>query len=817
MIVRCAGEGYTERAPFAKFKSTVGGLAWSPDGNLLACVSGRGLFALTARGEVRGQLETVEGAPLDCPTAVAVANDGTIYVTDGSRHNLPERWLLDLMQNRPGSGRLVSCDPHLGNARVRADGLSWPLGVVVSHEQDEVWVSEAWAHRLIAISRAGGKRVLVKNFAGYPARLARGHAGNYWLAFFALRTQLTEFVLRERRFCDEMMERVPPELWIGPSLDGKFNYREPTQIGRIKKLGIEKPWAPARSYGLVTRIGGGGEAVESLHSRVGGQTHGIMTVRRNRPSRDRSFQGTQHSCRTAGGPAVNWRMSMHAPDGDGATPLLQVINGSKVYGGLHAIQDVNFDLRAGEIHALLGENGAGKSTLCKAIAGAINLTSGEYLINGKRVEFNSPNEALKSGVAMVYQETSLVPSMTVARNLELGREKLVTIYSKINIAAQQSQQSLNFNVDPLALVETLGTAKRQMVEIVRAVRHHAKIFIFDEPTASLTPEEIQHFFHLLYTLRDRGAGIIFISHVLEEALKMANRITVLRDGKLVQTSPAVSMDRSQLVRLMIGRDISTTHYASHKRAGTGAGRRGEKVLSVENVTMGSVVKNMSFSVYAGEVVGIAGLVGSGRTEIAHVICGARKRNFLRGGMIYLRGKPVRYRVPRQAINDGIVYITEDRKENGFFETMTVDENIYIGHLASRVGRRILYSLSEMKRVADQWIKALSISSLKRSLKIIEYSGGNQQKVVVGKALAQDPAVVIFDEPTRGVDVSAIPQIHTAIKSLADDGKAVIVISSYLPEVLAISDRILVARGGRIVEEMPASEATEDRVMFAAIH
>ena len=175
---------------------------------------------------------------------------------------------------------------------------------------------------------------------------------------------------------------------------------------------------------------------------------------------------------------------MHAPDGDGATPLLQVINGSKVYGGLHAIQDVNFDLRAGEIHALLGENGAGKSTLCKAIAGAINLTSGEYLINGKRVEFNSPNEALKSGVAMVYQETSLVPSMTVARNLELGREKLVTIYSKINIAAQQSQQSLNFNVDPLALVETLGTAKRQMVEIVRAVRHHAKIFIFDEPTAS---------------------------------------------------------------------------------------------------------------------------------------------------------------------------------------------------------------------------------------------------------------------------------------------------------------------------------------------
>jgi len=512
---------------------------------------------------------------------------------------------------------------------------------------------------------------------------------------------------------------------------------------------------------------------------------------------------------------------MDASDGNGARPLLQIIKGSKVYGGLHAIQDVDFDLRVGEIHGLIGENGAGKSTLCKAIAGAINLTSGEYLIDGERVEFNSPSEALKNGVAMVYQETSLVPSMTVAQNLELGMEKLVTLYSKINIAAQQSQQSLNFNVDPLALVETLGTAKRQMVEIVRAVRHNARIFIFDEPTASLTPEEIQHFFHLLNTLRERGAGIIFISHAIEEALKIADRITVLRDGKLVQTSPAAHMDRAQLVRLMIGRDILTTYYASHEAVGAtpspAAARRGEKVLSVENVTMGTVVKNMSFSVFAGEVVAIAGLVGSGRTEVAHVICGARKRNFLRGGMIYLRGKPVRYRVPRQAINDGIVYITEDRKENGFFETMTVDENIYIGHLASRAGRRLFYSLSEMKRVADHWIKALSISSLKRSLKIVEYSGGNQQKVVVAKALAQNPAVVIFDEPTRGVDVSTIPQIHAAIRNLAADGKAVVVISSYLPEILAIPDRILVARGGRIVEEMPAAGATEDKIMFAAIH
>ncbi len=506
----------------------------------------------------------------------------------------------------------------------------------------------------------------------------------------------------------------------------------------------------------------------------------------------------------------------------GATrpPLLQIVKGSKVYGGLHAIEGVDFELRAGEIHALLGENGAGKSTLCKAIAGAITLTSGEYYINGCRVEFRSPEEALHGGVAMVYQESSLVPSMTVAQNLELGMEKLVTVYSKINISATQSLQSMNFNVDPLTLVETLGTAKRQMVEIVRAVRHRAQVFIFDEPTASLTPEETQHLFHLLNTLKERGAAIIFISHALEEALNVADRITVLRDGRLVNTSPANAVTRDALVRMMIGRDISAKQYATHGADPDGheiTTGRGDKVLSVENVTMGTVVKNMSFSVFAGEVVGMFGLVGAGRTEIAQIICGARKRNFFRGGMIYLRDKPVRYRVPRQAIRDGIAYITEDRKVDGFFETMTVDQNIFLGFLSSPRVLRFFYSRQEMKRIAEQWIKALSISALKRSLKIVEYSGGNQQKVVVAKSLAQEPSIVIFDEPTRGVDVSAIPQIHAAIRRLAAENKAVIVISSYLPEILAISDRVLVARGGRVVEEMSAREATENKIMYAAIH
>jgi simple sugar transport system ATP-binding protein len=493
-------------------------------------------------------------------------------------------------------------------------------------------------------------------------------------------------------------------------------------------------------------------------------------------------------------------------------PLLQIIEGSKVYGGLHAIEKIDFELRAGEILALLGENGAGKSTLCKAVAGAIQLTSGRYLIEGREVSFASPREALAGGVAMVYQESSLVPSMTVAQNLELGMEDMVTRYSKINIAATQSLQSLNFNVDALQLVENLGTAKRQMVEIVRAVRHRAKVFIFDEPTASLTPEETQHLFHLLRTLSAGGAGIIFISHALEEALELADRITVLRDGRHVATVAARDVTRDELVRMMIGRDVAVQRAAMSEKV-----LRGKKVLSVENITMGSVVKNMSFSMFAGEVVGVFGLVGAGRSEAAQVVCGARKRNFLRGGMIYLHGKPVRYRVPRQAVRDGIAYITEDRKVDGFFETMTVDQNIYLGWLASPRVRRWLYSAREMKQIADRWIEALKISALKRSLRIVEYSGGNQQKVVVAKSLAQEPSVVIFDEPTRGVDVSAIPQIHAAIRELAAQGKAVMVISSYLPEVMAVSDRILVARGGRIVEEMSAADATQEKIMYAAIH
>jgi ABC-type sugar transport system ATPase subunit len=501
-----------------------------------------------------------------------------------------------------------------------------------------------------------------------------------------------------------------------------------------------------------------------------------------------------------------------------ADPVLRVVNGNKIYGGIHAIEGIDFDLCRGEVHALVGENGAGKSTLCKAIAGAIKLTSGEIIVDGKPTRFDGPRDALSAGICMVYQETSLVPSMTAAQNIELGNEKLLTRFRTLNIQAQQLLQSLNFHVDPATPVALLGTAKRQMVEIARAVYNKARIIIFDEPTASLTPEEIVHFFHLVRDLRAQGVAIIYISHALEESLQISDRITVLRDGKLVVSSKTAEMTRERLVRAMVGRDIAQTHYARRREIGRHhGGVAKEKVLTVENVTMGMVVKNMSFSVYAGEVVGIAGLIGSGRTEIAKVVYGALKRNLINGGTIKLHGKPIRFRVPKQAINAGICYITEDRKLNGFFETMRIDDNVYVGKLSTKVGWRFLLSRAIRNKLAGYWVDRLKIAALQRKARIVELSGGNQQKVVIAKSLVQDPSIIFFDEPTRGVDVATIPEIHAQIRRLAEEGKAVVVISSYLPEILAISDRILVARLGRIVAEFDAATATEDKIMYAAIH
>jgi ABC-type sugar transport system ATPase subunit len=498
-------------------------------------------------------------------------------------------------------------------------------------------------------------------------------------------------------------------------------------------------------------------------------------------------------------------------------PLLRVSEGTKIYQGSKALDSVDFDIHAGELHGLVGENGAGKSTLCKALAGAISLTSGKYFLDGKEQNFRTPADALSAGIVMVYQETSLIPTMTVAQNIFLGKAKYFTRLRGMYIAAQQLLQSMNFHVDPTVLISSLGAAQKQMVEIARAVHHKARLIIFDEPTATLTPEEKLHFFNLIERLKGEGVAIIFISHALEEALELADRITVLRDGARVHTGPTEELTREKLVQHMVGRDLSQSHYARDHRRKTTATKHKKMVLSVQNVIMGKMVRNMSFSVFAGEITGISGLIGSGRTEIAKVIAGALKRNILHGGMIYLNGKPIRYRLPRQAIADGIVYVTEDRKLDGFFETMRIDENIYTGRLATPMGRRMLLSHKEQTQVGNDWSNRMNVRAINSRAKIVELSGGNQQKVVVAKSLVQEPKVVFFDEPTRGVDVGAIQEIHDFIRSLAAQGIAVVVISSYLPEILSLSDRILVARQGRIVEEFAAADATEEKIMYAAIH
>jgi simple sugar transport system ATP-binding protein len=417
---------------------------------------------------------------------------------------------------------------------------------------------------------------------------------------------------------------------------------------------------------------------------------------------------------------------------------------------------------------------------------------------------------------MVFQETSLVPSLTVAQNLYLGKENFLNRLRGIYISAQQFLQSLNFGVDPTMYVSQLGAAQKQMVEIARAVHHKARVIIFDEPTATLTPEEKHHFFALIQRLKQDGVSIVFITHALEEALAISDRITVLRDGQHVVTDDARNFNRDKVISAMVGRTLSTELYGRPGERRT-VRPYGAKVLSVQNLSMGKMVRNTSFSIYAGQITGIFGLIGSGRTETAKIIAGVLKRDFFHGGEIRLEGRSVRYRTPRPAVKDGIVYVTEDRKLEGFFETRSIAENIYLNLLGADLNAHAIVSHAEMIALAEAWTQKLNVRAIDSSARVIELSGGNQQKVVIARSLVQRPKLIVFDEPTRGVDVGAIAELHRVIDGLADAGLAVVVISSYLPEVLKLSDRVLVSRQGRIVEEFSADEATEEKILYAAVH
>jgi simple sugar transport system ATP-binding protein len=493
--------------------------------------------------------------------------------------------------------------------------------------------------------------------------------------------------------------------------------------------------------------------------------------------------------------------------------VVSLENVTKTYGGIAALAEANFDLRPGEIHALVGENGAGKSTLCKLIAGVVSPSEGVLRVDGEAVYFAAPKDASLRGISMVYQETSLVPQLTVAQNLVLGRERAFNSVRKVRNAARQVLQRLNFKVDPSQLAGSLSAAKRQMVEIARAVLNEARVIILDEPTAALTPEETDHLFDLMRSLKRAGVSMIFISHALEEALHHADRISVLRNGRMVVTGPAPGFDRAQLIRHMIGEDLAEQGRPS---APARSGASPAPILRVENIRMGSMVNNMSFSIFPGEITGIAGLIGSGRSEVAKVIMGHTKRNF-GGGRIWLDGKEVRYAIPAQAVADGIAYVSEDRKLDGFFDTLGVGQNIGLGWLAKFGRRKVLSPFGQMRQIALEWEKRLSIRRIGADQPVLQLSGGNQQKVVIAKSLVQQPRLVIFDEPTRGVDVGAISEIRQIIRDIADSGAGVILISSYLPEILELSDRILVAKSGTIAAEFSRAEASAERILHAAVH
>jgi len=497
-----------------------------------------------------------------------------------------------------------------------------------------------------------------------------------------------------------------------------------------------------------------------------------------------------------------------------AKALLETKKVTKTYGGIPAIDAVDFDLQQGEVHALVGENGAGKSTLCKVIAGVVIMDQGEMLLEGKPLTIESPRDSFKQGISMVFQETSLVPQLTVAQNLVLGRERAFNSVRALRNEARQLLRSLNFNIDPAAMAESLNTAQRQMVEIARAVYNKSRIIILDEPTAALTPEETDHLFYLMNELRREGVTMIFISHALEEALTHADRISILRNGKKIITDEASRFDRNKLIKHMVG-EAFKDYKAKPKSIGKAGAR--QPILTVENVRMGNMVNNMSFSVYPGEVTGIAGLIGSGRSAVAKVIAGQIKRNF-GGGHIYLKGREIRYRIPAQAIRDGIAYVTEDRKVEGLFEAMDATDNIGFGWLAKWTKGYRSFKRNKLKSTSHEWLQKLSIKTLgNENQNVLRLSGGNQQKVVIAKSLIQQPELIIFDEPTRGVDVGAIAEIRSIIRKFAEGGAGVVVISSYLPEILDISDRILVARGGTIVAEFSREEATPEKILHAAIH
>jgi ribose transport system ATP-binding protein len=490
------------------------------------------------------------------------------------------------------------------------------------------------------------------------------------------------------------------------------------------------------------------------------------------------------------------------------SPVLEMRHIRKTFPGVVALDDVDFDLRRGEVHILLGENGAGKSTLMKILSGAYQKSAGQIVFDGHDVEIRNPKHAQTLGISTIYQEFNLIPHLSVGENIFLGREPRrfgLIDQRAIFQAATHALNGLGLTLDPRQLIKGLKVAEQQMVEVAKALSLDARILIMDEPTAALTEHEIKELFATIRSLREKGVSIVYISHRMEELFEIGDRVTILRDGRTVGTYNVREKTKSELIRLMVNREL--TELFPKERA-----ELGPEVLRVEGLNTPGGLKDISFSLRKGEVLGIAGLLGAGRTELARAIFGLDK---IASGVISINGTPQRIGSPRAAINSGIGFLTEDRKSQGLVLPLSVKENLCLASV-DKFSRWGLMDAREEQQAADRYVKDLRIKTPSLDQKVVYLSGGNQQKVVLSKWLCCKSEVFIFDEPTRGVDVGAKAEIYQLMNRLTASGVAIIMISSEMLEVLGMSDRIVVMRGGRITGEFSAEEATQERVLQCAL-
>ncbi|MGF6413273.1 sugar ABC transporter ATP-binding protein [Paraburkholderia sp. MM5482-R1] len=492
-------------------------------------------------------------------------------------------------------------------------------------------------------------------------------------------------------------------------------------------------------------------------------------------------------------------------------PLISVNNLCKSFPGVRALHDVRFELMAGEVHALMGENGAGKSTLMKILAGVYTRDSGEILFDGKPVDFQGPRDAQAVGIGIIHQELQLMNHLSIAQNIFIGREPrkglgLFLDEDKLNAQASEILARMHVKLDPRTMVGTLTVASQQMVEIAKALSFDSRVLIMDEPTSALNDAEIAELFRIIRQLRERGVGVVYISHKMDELKQITDRVTVMRDGEYVATVPTEGTGVETIIGMMVGRtlgDVTPVESAPVK---------GELALEVRNLVAGPLVRDVSFELRKGEILGFAGLMGAGRTEVARAVFGADP---VESGEILVKGVKASIKRPSDAVKRGIGYLSEDRKRFGLATGMDVESNIVMADLGKFLSINMFLRRGQIRKRAQHFIKLLAIRTPSATQQVRLLSGGNQQKIVIAKWLERDCDVLFFDEPTRGIDVGAKSEIYKLLRSLAAQGKAIVMISSELPEVLRMSDRIVVMCEGRITGELSASEATQERIMHLA--